>query len=164
MMLGMASPIIRGLWYNKSPESRYWQPLWAKDIMTWSYPQSENEHKQCVNDLVCCILYNPRAVLLHLPIFELLAAFIGNITSINTATPQNEPQYSVNSASTEYQLSVNRVSPECQWFWVLHLVKSQGSDTAYTPNHHIGSHYVQKTSQHGHCTILTLSVNRVSTT
>jgi hypothetical protein len=37
---------------------------------------------------VYCILYNPRAVLRHFPIFEVLAAFIGNMVSVNAATPQ----------------------------------------------------------------------------
>jgi len=52
---------------------------------------------------VCCILNNPRAVLRHLLIIEVLAAFIGNIVCIDTAKPQNERQQSVKRASTQRQ-------------------------------------------------------------
>jgi hypothetical protein len=114
MILGVASCIIQVLCYGIYPESTYWQPLCAKVIMTWSQPQSENECQQSVNDLVCCILYNSWAVLRHLLIIEVLAAFIGNIVCINTATPQNECQQSINRASNEHQHSINRVSNECQ--------------------------------------------------
>ena len=72
------------------------------------------ECQQSVNNFGCCILYNPRAVLLHLPIIEVLPAFIGNIVCIDTATPQTERQYSVNRASTERQQSINRASTERQ--------------------------------------------------
>jgi len=92
----------------------YWQPLWAKEKATWSQPQSENECQQSVNDFVCCILYNSMALLRHLTIIEVLAAFIGNIMCVDTATRQNERQQSVNRASTERQQSVNRASTERQ--------------------------------------------------
>jgi len=45
---------------------------------------------------------------------EVLAAFIGNIVSVYTATVQNERQQSVNGASTERQQSINTASTECQ--------------------------------------------------
>jgi hypothetical protein len=101
--------------------------------VTWSQPLSENERQQSVNDVVCCIMYNPRAVLQHLPIIEGLAAYIGNIVCVDTVTPHNEWQQSVNRvstereqsvnrASTERQQSVNRASTEHKRFWVLHLV------------------------------------------
>jgi len=80
----------------------------------WSLHLSENERQQSVNDFVCCILYSPRAVLWHLSIIEVLAAFIGNILSVDTVTPQNERQQSVNAPSTEHQQSMNTVSTECQ--------------------------------------------------
>jgi hypothetical protein len=132
-ILGVASCVIQGLCYGIYLKSTYWLLWWAKEIATWSQPQSENERQQSVNDFVCCIMYNPRDVLRYLPIIEVLAAFIGNILCVDTATPQNEHQQSVNTASTErqhsinrasteHQHSVNRVSTECQWFWVLHLV------------------------------------------
>jgi len=66
----------------------YWQPLCAKEIVTWSQPQSENERQQSVNDFGCCILYNPRAVLRHLLIIEVLADFIDNMVCVNATTPQ----------------------------------------------------------------------------
>jgi len=82
--------------------------------VTWSQHQSENERQQSVNDFVGCILYNPRAVLRHLSLIEVLAAFTGNIVFVDTVTPQNERQQSINTASTERQQSINTVSTECQ--------------------------------------------------
>jgi len=88
----------------------YWQHLWAKEKATWSQPQSENEHQQSVNDFVRCILCHPRAVVRLLSIIEVLAAFIGNMVNDHIATPDNQHQLSVNTASTQRQQSVNRVS------------------------------------------------------
>jgi len=82
--------------------------------VTWLQHLSEHERQQSVNDFVCCILYNPRAVLQHLSIIEVLAAFIGNIVFVNIITHQNERQQTVNTASTERQQSVNTVSTDCQ--------------------------------------------------
>ena len=82
--------------------------------MTWSQHLHENECQQSVNDFVCCILYNPRAVLWHLHIIEVFAACIGNIVIANTVTPRNECQPSVNTASTERQQSMNTELTECQ--------------------------------------------------
>jgi len=92
----------------------YWQPFCANAIVTWSQNLSENERQQSVNDFVCYILYNPRAVLWHLSKIEVLAAFIGDIVFVDTVTPQNERQQSVNTASTERHQSINPVSTECQ--------------------------------------------------
>jgi len=64
--------------------------------VTWSQHLSENECQQSVIDFVCCILYNPTAVLRHLSIIELLSAFIGNIVFVDTVTPRNERQQSTN--------------------------------------------------------------------
>ena len=113
-ILGVASCIFQGLCYSIYPESMYWQPLWANEIATWSQLQSESECQQSVNDLVCCMIYNARAALLHLPILGVLGAIIGNIVCIDTATPQNEHQQSVNRVSTEHQQIVNRASTERQ--------------------------------------------------
>jgi len=114
MILGVASWIIQALCYSIYPESMYWQPLWAKEIATWSQPQSGNERQQSVNDSVCCILYNSMAVLRHLTIIEVLAAFTGNIVFVDTATRHNERQHSVNRVSTERQHSIITASTECQ--------------------------------------------------
>ena len=54
------------------------------------------------------------AVLQHLSIIEVLTAFIGNIVIVNTVTPRNECQLSINTASTERQQSMNTESTECQ--------------------------------------------------
>ena len=111
---GVASCIIQGLCYGIDPYSTYWQTFCANEMVTRLQDLSENERQQSVNDFVCCILYNPRAVLQHLSIFEVLAAFIGNIVIVNTVTPRNERQLSVNTASTERQQSMNTESTECQ--------------------------------------------------
>ena len=98
--------------------------------MAWSQPQSKNKRQQRVKDSVYCILYNRRAVLRHLLIIEQLAAFIGNIMCINTATPQNERQHIINRASTKRQKSINTASIECQHSvnnfgcWILHNPKA----------------------------------------
>jgi len=113
-LLGVASCIIQGLCYSKDPYSTYWQQFCANEIVTRLQHLSENERQQSVNDFVCCILYNPRAVLWHLSIIEVLAAFIGNIVIINRVTPRNVRQPSVNTASTERQQSMNTESTECQ--------------------------------------------------
>jgi len=58
------------------------------------------ERQQSVNEFGCGILYNPRALLRHLPIIEVLAVCIGNIRNVDVATPENERQQRVNRAST----------------------------------------------------------------
>ena len=113
-LLGVASCIIQGLCYGIDPYSTYWQQFCANDIMTRLQHLSENERQQSVNDFVCCILYNPRAVLQHWSIIEVLAAFRGNIVIVNTVTPRNERPPSVNTASTERQQSMDTESTECQ--------------------------------------------------
>jgi hypothetical protein len=95
--------------------STYWQPLWAKVKVTWSQPQSENDHQQSLNDLVCCILCLPSSVLRHLFIIEVLLAFIGQIIDVDIALPDNECQQRVHRVSIERQQSVNRASIERQW-------------------------------------------------
>jgi len=77
--------------------------------MTWSQHLFENERQLSVNDFVCCIIYNPRAVIQHLSIIAVLAAFIGNIVLVDTVTPRNEHQQSIDTASTERQQSINTV-------------------------------------------------------
>jgi hypothetical protein len=57
---------------------------------------------------------NPKAVLRHLSIIEVLAAFTDNIVFVDTATPPTERQQSVNRASTERQQSIITASTECQ--------------------------------------------------
>jgi hypothetical protein len=77
---------------------------------TWSQPQSENERQQSVNDFVCCILYHQRAALRYLSIFNVLATYIDKIVNVNVASPDNERQQTVNTASTERQQSIKRAS------------------------------------------------------
>jgi len=113
-LLGVASCIIQGLCYGIDPYSTYWQPFCANEIVTRLQHLSENQRQQSINDFVCCIFYNPRAVLQHLSIIEVLAAYIGNIVFVDTVTPQNERPQSVNTASTERHQSINPVSTECQ--------------------------------------------------
>jgi hypothetical protein len=76
--------------------------------------RASTERQQSINNLGCCILYNPRAVLRHVPKIQVLAAFIGNLMFVDTATPQNEHDQRVNRASTERQQSVNKASTKRQ--------------------------------------------------
>jgi hypothetical protein len=46
-------------------------------------------------------------MLLYLAIIKVLPTFMGNMSSVDAATPTNECQPSVNTASTECQHSVN---------------------------------------------------------
>jgi hypothetical protein len=50
------------------------------------------EHQQSINNFGCCILYNPRVVLLGLPRIEVLATFTGNMVNVNVTTTENEHQ------------------------------------------------------------------------
>jgi len=102
-------------------------------------------------------------VIRHLFIIGVLAAFIGNIVCVDTATPETERQQSVDRLSTEHQHSVNGLSTECQRFWVLDHVQSKCSAMAYTHNQRIDVHSGQKRSRNGHCPSLKMSVNRAST-
>jgi len=72
-----------------------------------SVTRASTERQLSVNEFRCCILYDPRAVLRHLPIIEALATYIGNIVNVDVAAPENECQQSINTASTECQQSVN---------------------------------------------------------
>jgi len=92
----------------------YRQPLCGQATATWSQPHSENKRQQSVNGSGCCILYDPRAVLQHLPIIDVLAACIRNIVNVDVAAPDNDRQQSINRMSTEHQQSVNRASTEHQ--------------------------------------------------
>jgi len=92
-----------------------WEPFFANAIVTWSQHLSENERQQSANYFVRCMWYNPRVMLRHLSIIEVLATFICNIVIVDIVTPRNERQQSVNmAASTDRQQSINTVSTECQ--------------------------------------------------
>jgi hypothetical protein len=107
---GIASCMLQGLCCGIYLLSIYLPPLWAKEKATWSKPQSENDRQQSVNDFRCYTLCHPVAVVRLLSIIEVLAAFIGNIVCEYIATPDNQHQLSVNPASAQRPLSVNRVS------------------------------------------------------
>jgi len=102
-------------------------------------------------------------VIWHLSIIEVLAAFIGNILCVDTATPQTECQQSVNRLSTEHRHNVNGLSTECQRFWVLDHVKSKYSGMACTDNQGICIRSGQKRTRNVHCPSPKMSVNRAST-
>jgi hypothetical protein len=84
------------------------------------------ECQQSVNDFGCCILYNPRALLRHMPRISLLAAVMSKRYRDMVTTPVCK------WASTEHQR-----------FSVLHLEWSKGCVTAFTHNRRIGSLYMQ---------------------
>jgi hypothetical protein len=106
--------MIQGLCYGMYQESTYCQALCAKEKLTWSQPQSENERQQSVNDSVCCIVYHPGAAVRHLSIIEVYATVISKIINVDVASPDNERQQSVNRPSTERHQSINRPSSERQ--------------------------------------------------
>ena len=75
-----------------------------------SVTRAPTERQLSVDKFGCCILNNPREVLRHLPIIEVLVTFIGNIANVDVAAPENERQQCLNTASTQPQHSANRVS------------------------------------------------------
>jgi hypothetical protein len=92
----------------------YCHPFCSNAIATWSQHLFENERQQSINDLVCCNLYNPRAVLGHLSLIDVLVTLIGNIVCVDYVTPRNDRQQSVNTAATERHLSIDTVSTDYQ--------------------------------------------------
>jgi len=94
-----------------------------------SINRASTERQQSINYLGCCISYNPRANLQHLPIFNVLADFVGKREGDIVTAPIWK------SASTERQR-----------FCVLHLVSSKGCATAFIHNQSIGCLYRQNCS------------------
>jgi hypothetical protein len=80
------------------------------------------ECPQSVNKFGGCILYNPRALLRHIPRVIVLAAVMTRSDRDMVTAPV------LNSASTEHHQ-----------FRVLHLVQSKGSPTQFIHNQSIGS-------------------------
>jgi hypothetical protein len=68
-----------------------------------SVNRASTEREQRVSDVGCSIMYNTRAVGLHLFTIEVLAAFVVNMVSVVVSTPK----MSVNLALTENQQSIN---------------------------------------------------------
>ena len=64
-----------------------------------SINRASTQCQQSVNDFGCCMLSNPRGVLWHLPIIEVLATCMGNYVSVDIATPKNVSQQRINRAS-----------------------------------------------------------------
>jgi hypothetical protein len=82
--------------------------------------------QQSVHTFGCCIMYNPRALLQHGPIINVLGAILRKCACDMVTTPVWK------SASTEHQR-----------FCVLHLVQFKGCATAFIHNRSIGSLYRQ---------------------
>ena len=91
-----------------------------------SVNRASTEHQQSVNNLGCCILYNPSAVLWHLSIINVMAAIM-----------------SKRDCDMVTSLVSNWASTDRQQFWELHLVESKGCATEFTRNRRIGSLYRQ---------------------
>jgi hypothetical protein len=131
-ILGVASCIIQQRYYCIHPESKYWPHLgaiWSLSMLLQRklcINRASTEHQQSVNNLGCCILYNPRAVLWHRPIINVIAAVMSKRHHDMVISPVWK------WASTERQ----RIS-------VLHLASSIGYATAFTHNRSIGSLYTQ---------------------
>ena len=114
------SCIIQGLRYGFYLKLKYWPPLQTISSMLLSLHQTMNinrvstECQYSINHFGCCILYNPRAILRHLPINNIMAANIGKWEGDMVIAPVWK------WASTERQR-----------LWVLHVVSSKGCGTAY---------------------------------
>jgi len=134
-----------------------------KDTATWSKPHCESEHQQSVNNIGCCILYNPRSLLRLIPVFEVVATFIGFTVYVDVASHENERQQTITTASTERHRSFNRASTEHQQSWVFNHVYSKGCAMSFIHNARISSLYSQKKQQHGQSPSLKMSINRAST-
>jgi GTP1/Obg family GTP-binding protein len=74
-----------------------------KNKIQQSVNRASTEREQRVSDVGCCIMYNTRAVRLHLFTIEVLAAFVVNMVDVVVSTPK----MSVNLALTENQQSIN---------------------------------------------------------
>jgi hypothetical protein len=107
-ILGPISTLIWKGFARCCPYATYKQPFYVRQTTTGYQPHSGNERQQSVNDFGCCILYNPRNMVLLWHIIKVLAAVIGNMVNVAVAT-----------AEDEHQQSIKRVSTECQWFWVM---------------------------------------------
>jgi len=46
------------------------------NIVNVDVASADNERQQSIKNLGCCILFNPRAMLRHLPIINILASFM----------------------------------------------------------------------------------------
>jgi len=88
--------------------------------------RASTEHQQSINNLGCCILYDSRAVLRHLPRINALAVFVGQIESDMVVVPI-------------WKL----VSTEHQRLRVWHHVSSNGCSTAVIRNRRIVRLYRQ---------------------
>ena len=94
-----------------------------------SVNRASTERQPRINYLGCCIMYNPRAKLQNLPIFNVLGAFVGKWERDMVTAPVWK------WASTERQR-----------FRVFHLVSSRGCVTAFIHNQSIGRLYRQNWS------------------
>jgi hypothetical protein len=106
-------------------------------------------YQQSVNNCQHCNYYILRTMLLHLPIIEVLPTYMGNMLSIDAATPTNERQQTINRGSTDHQLSFTIVSTEHPRFSLLHFVYSECYCTTFTHNRSIISKN-SSLSQHYH--------------
>jgi hypothetical protein len=110
-----------------------------------SINRASTERQQSITNLGCYILYDSRAVLRHLPIINVLAAFMGKREGDMVTAPVWK------WASTERQ-----------WFWVLHLVSSKGCSMDVIHNWSIGRLYWQ--CRYWPIALsLTITINRAST-
>jgi hypothetical protein len=91
-----------------------------------SVNRASTERQQSINNYHYCILYKLRALLLHLPIIEVLCAVMGNMVRVNVTAPK---------------VSVNIASTESQQFLALYLVLSIGCATGITHNGSSGRLY-----------------------
>jgi len=111
-----------------------------------SINRASTERQQSINNLGCCILYVSRAVLRHLPIINVLAAFV-----------RKRERDMVTAPIWKWE------STERQRFCVLHHVSSTGCATAFIHNRSIGRLYRQNLQCRRHFTWQWASTERQQT-
>jgi len=100
-----------------------------------SVNRASTERQQSVNNVGCCILYNPKAMRRHWRIFNVSVAFMLKSASDMVTAPLG-----------------NWASTQRQQFQVLHLVWSKGCAMAFMHNRSIGRLYRQYRSCRCCCT------------
>jgi len=97
------------LTHNRSSGHHYKQYLECRCRCTWKWASPEHQQsidtastecQQSVNDSGCCILYNPKAVVRHLSMIEVLATWLWIMVRVDIATPNNKCHQSHNRELT----------------------------------------------------------------
>jgi hypothetical protein len=130
-IFGIAFWIIKGRWYDMYPCSKFWLTVMAISLVLMLLPH-KNKYQRSINDYRSWNLFNPRTVLWHLPIIEVLPGYMDNMSNVDVSTVKNECEKTVNRVSTKYQ-----------WVYMLHLVWFKGFAIVFTQSRCIAGLYKQ---------------------